>query len=71
MPRASEFDDDDQQDEDEYLDQLRSVMRDDVDGIEEEEEMGDEEGDNDVAHRKWGFVGSFDAVALKVCKNFT
>ena len=66
MPHASEFDEEDQAEEEDMNDQMRSVMRDDVEGIEEEEDYEDEEEEGDV-NRKWGKVGKFDAVALKVC----
>ena len=69
MPRASEFDEEDQAEEDEMNDQMRAVMRDDVEeGGRREKEEDDvaEEEEGDV-NRKWGKVGKFDAVALKVC----
>ena len=66
MPHASEFDEEDQAEEEDMNDQMRSVMRDDVEGIEEEEDYEDEEEEGDV-NRKWGKVGKFDAVALKAC----
>jgi len=66
MPRASEFDEEDQAEEDEMNDQMRAVMRDDVEEGRREKEEDDvaEEEEGDV-NRKWGKVGKFDAVALK------